>query len=119
MQITQQIRPSIQVNSHYQKSPEFNEGRQFSPEEKQQTSEKTQNFQTLEKVEKQINGINKVLESNLTSLKFNLHEETDRYFVQVQDQKTKEVIKEIPSEEFLDMMARITEYTGILINTAV
>ena len=122
MQVTSQVKTGVQGMPQYQKQPEVNEVNHKKLDTKQpHTSENVLNPQTneKEKVETQIEGINKVLESNMTSLKFNLHEETNRYYVEVQDQKTKEVIKEIPSKEFLDLMARITEYTGILMDTKI
>lgn len=122
MQVTSQVKTGVQGVPQYQKQPEVNEFNDKNLDTKQpHTSENVLNPQTneKEKVETQIEGINKVLESNMTSLKFNLHEETNRYYVEVQDQKTKEVIKEIPSKEFLDLMARITEYTGILMDTKI
>ncbi|MEH7342635.1 flagellar protein FlaG [Bacillus sp. JJ1532] len=122
MQVTSHVKTGVQGMPQYQKQPEVNEVSHKNLDTKQpHTSENVLNPQTneKEKVETQIEGINKVLESNMTSLKFNLHEETNRYYVEVQDQKTKEVIKEIPSKEFLDLMARITEYTGILMDTKI
>ncbi|WP_066290409.1 flagellar protein FlaG [Bacillus sp. FJAT-29937] len=122
MQVTSQVKTGVQGMPQYQKQPEMNEISRKNLDTKQpHTSENALNPQTneKEKVEAQIDGINKVLESNMTSLKFNLHEETNRYYVEVQDQKTKEVIKEIPSKEFLDLMARITEYSGILMDTKI
>ncbi|WP_077214801.1 flagellar protein FlaG [Bacillus dakarensis] len=87
-------------------------------EGKQPNSELKPNQENVEKekVVAQIESMNTVFDVNMTSLKFNLHEETERFYVEIQDQKTKEVIKEIPTKEFLDLMARITEFTGILID---
>jgi flagellar protein FlaG len=40
-------------------------------------------------------------------LSFGVDKATERVYAQVKDKKTGEVVKQIPSKEFLDMMARI------------
>ncbi|AOM81933.1 flagellar protein FlaG [Salisediminibacterium beveridgei] len=51
-----------------------------------------------------------------TSLKFEQHDKLDRTMVKVIDQQTDEIIKEIPPEEFLDMISSMLEFAGILID---
>lgn len=63
-----------------------------------------------------ISGINEFLQPKMTSLKFELHEELDRYIVQVIDQDSDEVIREIPPRELLDMYAKMTEFLGLFID---
>ncbi len=72
-----------------------------------------------EKLQKEVDGINKVLEANVTSVKFNVHERLDRIYVQVVDKVTDDVVSEIPPEKFLDMVASMLEYVGILIDKKV
>ncbi len=82
-------------------------------------NEKTEDQQsnklaTTETVQKKIDSMNKLFEINNTSMKFNLHEETDRYYVQIRDQNTQKVIKEIPTKDFLDLIGRVMDYVGLL-----
>lgn len=49
-------------------------------------------------------------------LQFSVHEKTHRVMVKLVDQGTKEVLKEFPPEEFLDMVAKIQEYVGMLVD---
>lgn len=107
--------PSYSLNKQNQQSP-LQKTNNTPSEELKPSIIANQQPLDKEKVMTQIESMNKVLELNMTSLKFNLHEETDRYYVQVKDQETKEVIREIPTKEFLDLMAKITEFTGILID---
>lgn len=51
-----------------------------------------------------------------TDIQFELHEETGRLMVQVVDIKEHKVIKEFPPHEFLDTVAKIREYVGILLD---
>lgn len=46
------------------------------------------------------------------SVRFELCDELNEYYVTVVDVATDEVIREIPSKKFLDMYAAMTEYMG-------
>ncbi len=63
-----------------------------------------------------IDGMNEFLKPKLTSLKFKLHDDLDRYYVEVVDKKTDKVVREIPSKELLDMYAKMTEFLGLFID---
>lgn len=60
--------------------------------------------------------IERVLEESRRRLRFRVHEETGRIWVQVIDQQTNEVVKEIPPERYLDLVARIWELVGLLVD---
>lgn len=47
---------------------------------------------------------------------FGIHEGTNRIMVKIVDKKTKEVIKEVPSEKMLDMIAKVWEYAGLFVD---
>ena len=47
---------------------------------------------------------------------FGIHEETNRVTIKIVDTDTNEVIKEIPPEKTLDMIAKIWEMAGILVD---
>ncbi|MDS1029516.1 flagellar protein FlaG [Bacillota bacterium LX-D] len=51
-----------------------------------------------------------------TNLKFSIHEKTHEVMVKVVDQKSGEIIREIPPEKLLDALAAMWEFTGILID---
>lgn len=73
---------------------------------------------TKEDVQKAVDTTNKLLsvEQRDMHFKFQVHEGTDRIMVKLIDNKTKEVIKEIPSEKILDLIANIWERLGILVD---
>jgi flagellar protein FlaG len=71
---------------------------------------------TKAEIENEINGINKWLQTTSTHLKFNLHEGLNEYYVQVINDQTNEVIREIPSKKVMDMVAKMHELVGILID---
>lgn len=47
---------------------------------------------------------------------FGVHEDTNRVTIKIIDKDTKEVLKELPPEKTLDMIARVWEMAGILID---
>ncbi|MGO4888818.1 flagellar protein FlaG [Anaerobacillus sp. MEB173] len=68
---------------------------------------------------KQVDNMNEFLAMNTTSLKFNFHEKLDRYYVQVVNKETDEVVREIPPEEFLDMVSSMMEHLGFIVDKRV
>ncbi|ADI28067.1 flagellar protein FlaG [Geobacillus sp. G4] len=75
-------------------------------------------FQPLseEAVEKVVNGLNELVQPSHTSIRFELHKELHEYYVQVVDEKTQEVIREIPPKKLLDMYAAMMEFVGLLVD---
>ena len=47
---------------------------------------------------------------------FGIHEGTNRVTIKIVDKDTKKVIKELPPEKTLDMIAKVWEMAGILVD---
>lgn len=60
-----------------------------------------------------------MLQQKNTHLNFSVHEETERVMVRITDQNTGDVIREIPSEEFLNLAARLQEMVGLMFDMKV
>ncbi|URM33478.1 flagellar protein FlaG [Cytobacillus firmus] len=71
---------------------------------------------TKEEAEHVVNGMNEFLKPQFTSLQFKIHDETERYYVEVVDQDSKKVIREIPAKQLLDMYAKMTDFLGLFID---
>ncbi|WP_338083484.1 flagellar protein FlaG [Fictibacillus nanhaiensis] len=71
---------------------------------------------TREKLEKVIEAMNDMLKPVHTSSKFVLHEKLNDYYVQVVDEVTQEIVKEIPNRKFLDMYAEMIDFMGIFVD---
>ncbi|MFD5850693.1 flagellar protein FlaG [Cytobacillus pseudoceanisediminis] len=69
-----------------------------------------------EQVTEVIESMNKFLQASHTSLKFELHDELNEYYVTLVDDVTQEVIKEIPSKKLLDVYAAMTEFLGLMVD---
>ena len=54
-------------------------------------------------------------QANFTS-EFGIHEKTHRVTVKIVDKQTKEVIKELPPEKTLDLIAKMWEYAGLIVD---
>lgn len=73
----------------------------------------------LEKLKDKLQQLNKTVEIFDKKLHFQIHEETDRIMVQIIETATEEVIGEIPPERVLDLVARIEEMIGIIVDQKV
>ena len=69
-----------------------------------------------EKVKKAVSEINQKIKPTHTSCQFSYHEETNRISIKVINDDTDEVIREIPPEKTLDMIAKTLELEGILVD---
>lgn len=69
---------------------------------------------TNEQVKKAVERMNKNL-SNSEAI-FGIHDATNRVTIKIVDKETKEVIKELPPEKTLDMIAKAWELAGILVD---
>lgn len=67
-----------------------------------------------EKIKKAVEQLNKNLSHS--SAIFGIHEATNRVMIKIVDKDTKEVIKELPPEKTLDMIAKVWEIAGILVD---
>ncbi|QTL99896.1 flagellar biosynthesis protein FlaG [Iocasia frigidifontis] len=67
-------------------------------------------------LEEGVEELNNTVEALHQDLKFELHESSGRMMVEVINLDNKEVIKEIPPREVLDMLGRIREMVGLLLD---
>ena len=65
-----------------------------------------------------INAIEKTnhIENGRTECQFSIHEKTNQIMIKIVDQETREVLKEIPSEKILDMVAKMCDLAGVFID---
>ena len=67
-----------------------------------------------EQIRKAVEQLNRNL-SNSEAV-FGIHEDTNRVMIKIVDKSTKEVIKELPPEKTLDMIAKVWEIAGLLVD---
>lgn len=71
---------------------------------------------TDKQIKEAINKANNKLKLRKTNCEFSYHEETKRVSIKVIDSDTQEVIREIPPEETLQMVQKMWELAGILVD---
>lgn len=67
-----------------------------------------------EKIKKTVEQLNKKMTHS--EAVFGIHEGTNRVMIKIVDRDTKELIKEYPPEQTLDMIAKVWELAGILVD---
>lgn len=67
-----------------------------------------------ESIKKAVENLNKTL--NNSEAIFGIHEKTNRVTIKIVDKQTKEVIKELPPEKTLNMIAKVWEIAGLLVD---
>jgi flagellar protein FlaG len=79
-----------------------------------------------DQLESAVDISNKAMEVSNFSLKFKIHEDSGRVQVKVVDTETKEVIREVPPEQMLEIAAQISDMlknlhqmVGVLVNELV
>ncbi len=74
-----------------------------------------ENIEKSQKVRNRIAEVNSKLTEH-TKCEFSYHEDTKRVSIKVINSDTDEVIREIPPEEALDMLSKMWEVAGILVD---
>lgn len=65
-------------------------------------------------IKRAVEQINKRMQNS--EALFGIHEKTNRVTIKIVDKETKEVIKELPPEKTLDMIAKAWEMAGLLVD---
>ncbi|MDY5577992.1 MAG: flagellar protein FlaG [Lachnospiraceae bacterium] len=79
-----------------------------------ENSKDEQSEATNEQIKRAVEDLNKKMKH--TSCEFGIHESTNRVTIKIVDNDTKEVIKEFPPEETLDMIAKVWEVAGLMVD---
>ncbi len=69
---------------------------------------------TNEQIKQAVEKLNKSMTNS--EAVFGIHEATQRVTIKIVDKESKEVIKELPPEKTLDMIAKVWEMAGILVD---
>lgn len=81
-----------------------------------QEDENVFNGNDLRQVEGAVQKLNKTMEVYNTELRFSIHEKSGEYYVKVVNPVDNTVIREIPPEKILDMVAYFKEQLGIVVD---
>lgn len=88
--------------------------KQDSQNEQDSNSYANQQQASNEQIKKAVEQLNKNMAHS--EAVFGFHDQTNRVTIKIVDKDTKEVIKELPPEKTLDMIAKVWEMAGILVD---
>lgn len=97
-----------------------NSGNYSKPGQQDRGAVQTDKEVAPDKIKAAVDDLNKTVKQasplHHTQLSFKYHEDTNRISITVTDSDTDEVIREIPPEKTLDMLAKAWEMAGLLVD---
>lgn len=106
------VSTSAQIERQVATSVEQDAARGYSGNEEAQATA----AQNAQRIESAVKRANNTMRMTKTSCQFQYHEDTNRVSIKVIDKDTEEVIREIPSEEALELIQKMWEMAGILVD---
>ena len=67
-------------------------------------------------IKEAVKDLHKKLDNSNNEVMFGVHEGTHRVTIKIVDKETKKVVKEFPPEKTLDMIAKVWEMAGIMVD---
>lgn len=83
-------------------------------EDDKQNGADAQETANMNQIKRAVDEVNRKVKNN--ELIFGIHEATNRVTIKVIDKGTKEVLREFPPEQTLDMIAKVWELAGIMVD---
>ena len=106
------VSTSAQIERQVATSVEQDAARGYNGNEEAQATA----AQNAMRIESAVKRANNTMRMTKTSCQFQYHEDTNRVSIKVIDKDTEEVIREIPSEEALELIQKMWEMAGILVD---
>ncbi|NMA91972.1 MAG: flagellar protein FlaG [Firmicutes bacterium] len=75
-----------------------------------------EDYSYAEQLKDEVDRLNDTARIYNIGLRFKIHEGTDRVMVQVYDRRSEEIIREIPPEKVLNLVAQIQQMIGLLLD---
>jgi len=85
----------------------------FLQKKNQEASVEKADFNKLQEI---IDALNQFMRTLDIELRFQIHEPTHEVIARLINKETGEVIREIPPEKFLDMLAKLQELAGLFVD---
>lgn len=96
--------------------PVLQAGQTAAAEKTGKTSDAAPAAATREQVKDAVKQINLAMRANDQSLEFSIDEDSNETIVKIVDQSTKEVVRQIPSPEALEIAKSLDKMMGLLIS---
>ena len=118
---SQEAERNMDVNSAVSATPKIDEMTAAVAKASESDTQREEQNENRENTKAENEAIKKFVENiNKNTVNseavFGIHEGTNRVTIKIVDKETKKVIKELPPEKTLDMIARVWEMAGILVD---
>lgn len=107
---------STEANVQAEKAPDLKTTivNEVSKKDDGNANDGRQNQTNNEQIKQAVEKLNKSMVNSEAI--FGIHEKTNRVTIKIVDKESKKVIKELPPEKTLDMIAKVWEMAGILVD---
>ena len=78
-------------------------------------TEKTQQSASTDQVKSAVKSINQAIQVSAPDIQFSVDSDTDKLVVKIVDQQTKQVLRQIPTEEVIEIAKSLDKLQGLLI----
>ncbi len=85
-----------------------------NPQDEDEAAQQEKTAAQNAQVKKAVEDLSRQMKNSVAV--FGIHEKTNRVTIKIVDKSTEKVIKEFPPEETLDMIAKVWEVAGILVD---
>lgn len=110
-------RPEVQETQKVQPTQSQLVEAQLKSKEEAEQQEQTGNSENdSRRIKNAVDHANQTMRRSKTKCEFSYHEETKRVSIRVIDAETEEVIREIPPEETLEMISKMWELAGLMVD---
>ena len=118
---SQEAERNMDVNSAVSATPKIDEMTAAVAKASESDTQREEQNENRENTKAENEAIKKFIENiNKNTVNseavFGIHEGTNRVTIKIVDKETKKVIKELPPEKTLDMIARVWEMAGLLVD---
>lgn len=109
-----QANPAATANTD--KSPVEIKASSQVKEEKQQIEASESKESQKDKVLKEVEKLNEQMKATNKSLRFKYSEDAEKFYVQIIDARSQEVIDSLPPEYMIDLSAKLKELIGLFVD---
>nr|WP_314861719.1 flagellar protein FlaG [uncultured Undibacterium sp.] len=78
-------------------------------------TDQTQQLASADQVKSAVKSINNVIQVSAPDIQFSVDSDTDKLVVKIVDQQTKQVLRQIPTEEVIEIAKSLDKLQGLLI----
>ena len=109
-------RPKPEVQSQVSETTNPETQVQMQTQKQQEQGQGTNPENDSRRIKNAVDHANQTMRHSKTKCEFSYHEETKRVSIKVIDTETEEVIREIPPEETLEMLSKMWELAGLMVD---